>query len=110
MNQSLPSLLTDLPLIQSPLEGIHGYLLQGEDVQGVFFTVNAGVAFPEHSHEAQWGIVIEGEFDITINGQTKTYKKGDTYYVPEGVMHTGYYKTDVISFDVFGSKNKFEKK
>ena len=110
MQQTLPKLLTDLPAILSPIEGIDGYLLQGEDVQGLFFAVKAGVFFPEHSHEAQWGIVIEGEFDITMNGETITYKKGDTYYVPEGVVHTGLYKTDVLSFDVFDSKDKFKRK
>ncbi len=110
MPRSLPNLITNLPMIQSPIKGINGHLLQGEDIQGLFFTVGGGVVFPEHSHEAQWGIIIEGEFDITIDGETMTYRKGDTYYIPEGVIHAGHYKTDVISFDVFNAKDKFKRK
>jgi quercetin dioxygenase-like cupin family protein len=111
MDKPLPSFVVNgLPMIQSPLQGVNGYLLQGAEIQGLFFSVEAGVFFPEHSHEAQWGVVIEGEFDITVDGETTTYKKGDTYYIPEGVIHTGHYRTDVISFDVFNSKDKFKSK
>ena len=33
----------------------------------------------EHTHSAQWGIVVEGEMELTIGGATKTYKKGDVF-------------------------------
>ncbi|MBW2237576.1 MAG: cupin domain-containing protein, partial [Deltaproteobacteria bacterium] len=36
---------------------------------------------PEHSHAAQIGIVLEGRIDLTIAGKTKTYKKGDRYFI-----------------------------
>lgn len=47
------------------------------------------VDLPEHSHAAQIGIVLEGKIDLTIDGKQATYEKGDRYYIPEGVLHSG---------------------
>ncbi|MCM0755030.1 cupin domain-containing protein [Desulfovibrio aminophilus] len=110
MPLELPPLLTGLPMIDLPMEGIEGHLLQSDNVQGVFFRAKAGVFFPEHRHEVQWGVILEGEFEITIDGMTTRYGKGDTYFIPEGVLHSGRYRTDALSFDVFGGRDKFRKK
>ena len=107
MNIELPEMITKLPEIEMPIGSVKGYLIQGEDNQSVFFIVSAGTYLPEHSHAAQWGVVLEGEFEIIIGGVKKVYKKGDTYCVPENVLHAGNYITDVVSFDVFDDKNKF---
>lgn len=47
------------------------------------------VNLPLHSHESQYGIVLEGRIELTINGKTNTYTKGDRYFIPKGVMHSG---------------------
>lgn len=104
----LPEMITKLPEIDMPGDSIKGYMIQGETNQTIFFVVKAGTYLPEHSHASQWGTVIEGEFEISFNGEKKIYRKGDTYFVPEGTLHSGKYITDVISFDVFDDKNKFE--
>lgn len=44
---------------------------------------------PEHSHAAQWGVVLEGRIDLVINGVSGTYNKGDRYFIPTGVKHSG---------------------
>ncbi|KKL85462.1 hypothetical protein LCGC14_1954490 [marine sediment metagenome] len=46
------------------------------------------VSVPEHSHEAQWGIILEGKIDLVIDGKLNTYSKGDRYFIPEGVKHS----------------------
>ncbi len=110
MKEVLPEMITKLPEIVMPNDSIKGYLIQGESNQSIFFIVKAGAYLPEHSHAAQWGVVLEGEFEIAFGGDKKVFKKGDTYFVPEGVLHSGKYITDVISFDVFDDKNKFKTK
>jgi len=45
------------------------------------------VEIPEHSHAAQWGVVLDGEIEITVEGEKHTFRKGDTYFVPAGVKH-----------------------
>ncbi len=47
---------------------------------------NSGV--PTHSHpNEQAGMVLEGEFDFTIGGETTRLKKGDFYIIPGDVEH-----------------------
>jgi len=107
MNIQFPEMITKLPEIQMPVESIKGYLIQGQTNQSVFFIVSSGTYLPEHCHAAQWGVVLEGEFEIIIGNEKKRYKKGDTYFVAENVMHAGNYITDAVTFDVFDDKNKF---
>ncbi len=110
MKDILPDMITRLPEIDMPNDAIKGYLLQGESNQSIFFIVTAGAYLAEHFHAAQWGIVLEGEFEITVGSEKKVYRKGETYFVPEGTPHSGYYITDVISFDIFDDKDKFATK
>jgi quercetin dioxygenase-like cupin family protein len=110
MKADLPEMITTLPGVSMPTDDIQGYLIQGETNQAILFKVKAGTHFPDHTHAAQWGVIIDGEFEIIINGNKTTYRKGDTYFVPENTVHSGYYITDVISFDVFDDKNKFHVK
>ncbi len=71
-----------------PLKGLTARLSQGPDHQILFMTFEEDTELPEHSHEAQYGIVLEGQIDITINGELKSYVKGDRYYIPEGIKHS----------------------
>ncbi len=107
MNEIFPEMITNLPEIDIPNKDIKGFMIQGESNQTIFFMIKAGVYFPEHSHESQWGTVIEGEFEITIGNEKRVYRKGESYFIPEGTLHTGYYVTDVVSVDVFDDKDKF---
>lgn len=43
---------------------------------------------PMHSHpNEQAGVVMQGEFQFTIGGETKTLRQGDAYLIPGGVEH-----------------------
>jgi quercetin dioxygenase-like cupin family protein len=46
------------------------------------------VEVPEHSHESQWAVVLEGRIDITIDGEVRNLKRGDQYFIPKGVKHS----------------------
>ncbi len=47
---------------------------------------NAVVPMHTHPHE-QAGLVLQGEFDFTIGGETKRLRQGDAYVIPGGVEH-----------------------
>ena len=62
---------------------------------------------PEHSHGAQWGVVLEGSMTFTIGGETRTYEPGDTYYVPAGVVHSAVLSPGYVGIDVFADPDRY---
>ena len=90
-----------LPEADIPFKGIKGWLSRGEDHQIVFLELEAIGKVEEHKHGAQWGIVVEGEMDLTIDGITKTYRKGDSYFIPDGVLHSAVFKKKTWAIDFF---------
>jgi quercetin dioxygenase-like cupin family protein len=52
----------------------------------VEFQPNAVVADHAHPHE-QMGLLLEGEADFTIAGETRTVRPGDLWRIPGGVRH-----------------------
>ncbi len=47
---------------------------------------HAVVPIHTHPHE-QAGMVLQGEFDMTIGGETRRMRPGDSYVIPGGVEH-----------------------
>lgn len=47
---------------------------------------HAVVPLHTHPHE-QAGTMLEGEFDMTIAGETRRIRAGDSYVIPGGVEH-----------------------
>lgn len=44
---------------------------------------------PEHAHpHEQMGVGLEGEFELTIDGDARVIRAGDSYWVPGGVAHS----------------------
>lgn len=73
----------------SHIEGIKAYLSQADTHQIIFMGFENDVDLPEHFHASQFDIVLEGKIDLTIDGAQVTYEKGDRYYIPEGIGHSG---------------------
>ncbi|MDP8314724.1 MAG: cupin domain-containing protein [Candidatus Celaenobacter antarcticus] len=103
-----PPMLRDLPEIDIPIEGIRGWLLKSEDKQVVFFDIEPVGKMPDHSHCAQWGIMLDGKMKLTIGNDTKIYQKGDWYYIPEGIVHSAEFLTKVFVIDVFDDPNRYQ--
>ena len=102
-----PDLIKELPEANIPFKGVKGHLVQGENNQVVFFEIEPIGAVAEHKHGAQWGVVFEGEMDLTIGGKTITCRKGDHYYIPADVLHSATFKTKTYLMDVFEDKNRY---
>lgn len=105
-----PELITRLPEIEPPAPGVRGWLTQAPDHQVVFFELDEGMNVPPHHHGAQWGIVVEGEMDLTIDGKTKRYGAGDSYYIPAGAVHGAVFLTRVRAIDVFADVDRYKPK
>jgi quercetin dioxygenase-like cupin family protein len=105
-----PEMIEELPDVDLALEGVRGKLLQGADRQVVFFDIEPVGAVPLHRHGAQWGIVVEGEMELTIDGVTRTHRRGDSYFIPAGAEHGAKFNTAVKVIDVFEEKGRYRQK
>jgi quercetin dioxygenase-like cupin family protein len=60
----------------------------GKEMLLSFADLEANAVVPMHSHpHEQAGTVIDGEIEITIAGETRRVKAGDTFIIPGGVEH-----------------------
>ncbi len=109
-NTPYPKMIRDLPEIDIPIEGIRGWLIQSKDKQIVFFNIDPVGKMGEHSHCSQCGFVLEGKMKLTIDKITKTYEKGDWYYIPEGIVHSAEFLSKVFVIDIFDDPNRYQKK
>ncbi len=105
-----PEMIRNLPEVDVPFNGIRGWLITGNQRQVVFFDIQPVGQVPPHSHCTQWGIMLEGEMSLTIGAETKKYKKGDWYYIPEGVEHSALFHSRVNVIDIFDAPDRYKTK
>ena len=103
-----PECIQNLPRAGVPLEGVCGYLSQGPDHQVVFFDIDPVAKIPQHSHGEQWGVVVEGQMDLTIAGDTRRYGPGDSYHIPAGAVHSAVFLSRVRVIDVFADRDRYK--
>ena len=102
-----PSFVRSLPEADLPFEGLRGWLLQSESGQVLFNESDIEVLVPDHSHGEQWGIVIDGKIEMTISGQTITYGRGDTYFIPAGAVHRARIYPRFRAVDYFADRSRY---
>lgn len=105
-----PAMITDLPRADIPFEGVKGWLLQGPKQQLVFMDIAPIGSVPEHSHRAQFGVVLDGEMTLTIGGESKRLRKGDSYYIPDGMPHSAVFHSQVKVIDMFDEEARYTAK
>ena len=110
MASIFPKPIASLPEVDIPFGGVKGYLSQGENDQVIFMEFSKDVDIPEHSHESQWEAVVNGKVDLTVGGIKKTYRKGDTFFIPQGVKHSGKVYAGYASIAFFNEKQRYQKK
>ena len=89
MDTIFPDPIKKLPKADIPIEGLKAYLSQAENHQIVFMEFDTDVTLSEHSHASQFAIVLEGKIDLNIGGEQHTFVKGDRYFIPGGILHSG---------------------
>ena len=110
MKSIFPKQILALPEADVDLDGAKLYLVNGENEQVVFMEFEKDVDIPEHSHESQWEIVLEGKVDYFEDGLKRTYKKGDRFFVPKGKKHSAKVYAGYTSVTFFNQKDRYKKK
>ena len=100
--QSLPSL--DIPF---PEDVVTTSAVRSDEALVVFFHIHKDIELPKHQHGAQWGTLLHGSIELTINGETKSYAPGDSWDLPAGTPHAGKLKAGSLVFDVFEEPDRY---
>ncbi|RZM06275.1 MAG: cupin domain-containing protein [Pedobacter sp.] len=84
------------------IEGFHARFIHTHSLTLGFWRVEKGSKLPPHSHvHEQITQVEKGEFEMTINGETRVYSKGKVAVIPSGEIHSGIALTDCELVDIF---------
>jgi len=68
--------------------GVFLKTMWGEKIMLSHVELEAGSEVPLHSHpHEQAGVVIEGEFEFTIDHEKHIVKEGEFYIIPGGIEH-----------------------
>ncbi len=110
MSEIFPKPIRNLPQATIPFDGIKAYLSQAEDHQILFMEFTEDVEVPEHSHEAQWGVVVAGKIDLTVDGIKRTYTTGDSVYIPKGAKHSAKIYAGYADISFFNEKTRWKTK
>ncbi len=110
MPEVFPEPIRSLPQADVPLSGAKAYLSQSENHQIVFWKFDEDVEVPEHSHESQWGVVLEGKIDLVIEGVKRTYTKGDRVFIAKGAKHSAKIYAGYADISFFNEKDRYKRK
>ncbi len=110
MSEVFPDPVSNLPQADIPLKGISAYLSQSDSHQIIFMEFKEDVELPEHSHESQWGVVLEGRIDLVIDGVKRSCVKGDRYFIPQGVRHSGRIYAGYADMTFFNQADRYKAK
>lgn len=104
---NFPDPIKNLPEADIPLKGVKAFLSQSDNHQIIFMEFSEDVDLPEHNHESQWAVVLEGEIELIIDGVKKRYRKGDRYFIPKGVNHSGKIFAGYADITFFNQKDRY---
>lgn len=81
--------LKDVPE-QTHFAGFSGKFVSSGKMTFVFWEVQAGALLPQHSHmHEQVTHMIEGQFEMTVDGQTIVLEPGTVFVIPPHAVHSG---------------------
>lgn len=101
-------MIEKLPDIDIPFPNVKGKLFQGQEMQAVFFITEGPGEIPPHHHQAQWGVMLEGEAELTVDGKMQILRPGDSYYIPAGSVHSIRILSSMKALDVFDEPGRYQ--
>ncbi len=102
-----PEIIARHPAADLGLEGVESHLVQAGDQQLLFMSFQRDVEVPEHSHAAQWGVVLDGEMELTVEGERRSLRRGDSYFLPAGVRHSARIRKGYKDMTLFDQKDRY---
>ena len=84
------------------LPGTTARFVHSEHMTFAYSTFEPGVRLPEHAHpHEQVTNMLEGEFDLTVGGETRRLLPGSVVVIPPDATHAGRAVTACRILDVF---------
>ena len=106
---SLPGFFSNFDALDLPIPDhmAKTYAIRSERGLMVVFEILEDIAIPPHTHKGQWGTVLEGELHLTMNGETKVFRPGESYTIPEGAEHAAAAPAGTKLIDVFEEPDRY---
>ncbi len=87
---------------REPVPGFKVRFVHSERMTLAYWDIEPGAALPEHAHvHEQVAQVIEGEFDLTVEGATARLRPGVVAVIPSNARHSGRAVTRCRIIDAF---------
>jgi quercetin dioxygenase-like cupin family protein len=85
--------------------GYRAKFIHGDNLTLAYWDVDPGAALPKHSHmHEQIANVLEGRFELTVDGQARILEPGQVAEIPSNIQHSGKAITHCRLLDVFPPK------
>jgi quercetin dioxygenase-like cupin family protein len=84
------------------IPGFRGRIVHSRHMTFVLWNIASGSSLPEHFHPSeQITTVIQGTFEMTIDGEMQTMTPGTVAIIPANVKHKGKSISDTQLIDAF---------
>ncbi len=84
------------------LKGFHAKFIHTKNMTIAYWRIEKGASLPLHAHiHEQVSNVLEGEFEMTVDGKTSICRNGDVVAIPSNIEHGGKALTDCYILDIF---------
>ena len=84
------------------IPGFRARFIHSANMTFALWDIDAGASLPEHAHpHEQVSQLLEGEFILTIAGESNVMKTGSVAVVPSNARHSGKAVTACRILDVF---------
>jgi len=108
--EDFPQFIRELPEVDIPIDGVSGYILQGKDEQVAFLEFDVDAEIPEHSHRAQWELVVAGKVRLRMADEERICTAGDSFFIPAGVVHSATVRAGYRSVVFFDQADRYRTK
>ena len=82
--------------------GYRAKFVHSDNMTLAYWDVDPGAMLPEHSHpHEQIANVLEGRFELTVDGEPRVLEPGMVALIPGGVPHSGKALTSCRLLDAF---------
>lgn len=94
-------IVEDLPT-KEPMSGFKGKFVHSDNMSVAHWRIAVNAMAPLHAHpHEQVTMVVEGEFELTIAGETMALKPGVVAVIPPDVERSGIAITECHLIDIF---------